>query len=242
MPLEHLSSPTLLSEDSVVRSLVFVDLCLSLCSLSFFFAIVLYCLSFIYSRVLITILVSANSEVVSPNPVDAEVYSIKHYMTVFEWLATGWCFSLGSSISSTNKTYSHDIAEILLKVTLKVINQINKHYLYMCTLQLSSHFPDTYGISKKCLKSPKGQPEAVNWMRTDNTITKPKMTKGQTTIYKTPHRKLKIEQQKVFHPTLNSIINRKYIRYMRMVIQYVYLTLLHWLFIPILVNNTPEVY
>ena len=163
-PLEHLSSPTLLSEDSVVRSLVFVDLCLSLCSCFFFlcYCIVLYCLSFIDSWLLITILVSANSEVVSPNRVDAEVYSIKHYMTVFEWLATGWCFSLGSSISSTNKTYSHDIAEILLKVTLKVINQINKHYLYMCTLQLSSHFPDTYGISKKCLKSPKGQPEAVN--------------------------------------------------------------------------------
>jgi len=32
------------------------------------------------------------------------------------------------------------------------------------------------------------------WKRTYNTMTKRKRTKGQTTIYKTLHRKLKIEQ------------------------------------------------
>jgi hypothetical protein len=35
---------------------------------------------------------------------------------------TGWWFSLGTTISSTNKTDRHDIAEILLKVALNAIN------------------------------------------------------------------------------------------------------------------------
>jgi hypothetical protein len=36
---------------------------------------------------------------------------------VCQWLATGWWFSPGTSLSSTNKpTYSHDITEILLKM------------------------------------------------------------------------------------------------------------------------------
>jgi hypothetical protein len=42
---------------------------------------------------------------------------------VCQWLATGWCFSLGPLVSSTNKTESHDIAEILLKVVLNTIKQ-----------------------------------------------------------------------------------------------------------------------
>ena len=43
---------------------------------------------------------------------------------------------------------------------------------------------------KKSLKIPKGWPESVNWRRTDNTKVKRKRTNGQTTIYKTLHRKL----------------------------------------------------
>jgi hypothetical protein len=35
---------------------------------------------------------------------------------------TGWWFSPGTPVSSTNKTDRHDIAEILLKVTLSTIN------------------------------------------------------------------------------------------------------------------------
>jgi len=35
---------------------------------------------------------------------------------VCQWLATGQWFSMGTSVSSTNKTDSHDITEILLKV------------------------------------------------------------------------------------------------------------------------------
>jgi hypothetical protein len=37
---------------------------------------------------------------------------------VCQWTAAGWWFSLGTPISSTNKTDYHDITEILLKVTL----------------------------------------------------------------------------------------------------------------------------
>jgi uncharacterized protein involved in type VI secretion and phage assembly len=41
-------------------------------------------------------------------------------------LATGRWFSPGPPVSSTNKTDRHDIAEILLKVALNTIKQINK--------------------------------------------------------------------------------------------------------------------
>jgi hypothetical protein len=41
---------------------------------------------------------------------------------VCQWLATGRWFSPGTPVSSTNKTDSHDISEILLKVTLHSIN------------------------------------------------------------------------------------------------------------------------
>ena len=39
---------------------------------------------------------------------------------VCQWLATGQWFSLGTPVSSTNKTDHHDIAEILLKVALSL--------------------------------------------------------------------------------------------------------------------------
>jgi hypothetical protein len=40
-------------------------------------------------------------------------------------LATGKWFSLATPASATTKTGRHDIAEILLKVVLNTINQIN---------------------------------------------------------------------------------------------------------------------
>jgi hypothetical protein len=51
---------------------------------------------------------------------------------VYQLLAHGQWFSLGTLVSSTNKTGRHDIAEILLKVALNTINQIksNKTYHY----------------------------------------------------------------------------------------------------------------
>ena len=48
---------------------------------------------------------------------------------VFQWLATSWWFSLGTSISSTNQTDCHDITEILLKVALRTINQTWNRFL-----------------------------------------------------------------------------------------------------------------
>ena len=44
---------------------------------------------------------------------------------VCQCLETGPWFSLGTSVSSTNKTDRHDIIEILLKVALNTINQTN---------------------------------------------------------------------------------------------------------------------
>jgi hypothetical protein len=46
----------------------------------------------------------------------------KLYDKVCQLLATGWWFSLGTLVSSTNKTDCHDITEILLKVALNTIN------------------------------------------------------------------------------------------------------------------------
>jgi hypothetical protein len=55
---------------------------------------------------------------------------------VCQWLATGKWFSPGLPVSSTNKTYHHDITEILLKVALNTIKQTNKQtniFMYKCT-------------------------------------------------------------------------------------------------------------
>jgi len=47
---------------------------------------------------------------------------------VCQWLATGQWFSLGSSVSSNNKTDHHDITDIVLKVALSThkTNQYSK--------------------------------------------------------------------------------------------------------------------
>ena len=44
---------------------------------------------------------------------------------VCQWLATSQWFSLGTLVSSTNKTDGYDITEILLKVALNTIKQSN---------------------------------------------------------------------------------------------------------------------
>jgi hypothetical protein len=62
-------------------------------------------------------------KVVSANPAHGEVYTIQHYVIkICQWLAAGQWFSLGPSVSSTNKTDHHDIAENLLKVALNTIS------------------------------------------------------------------------------------------------------------------------
>ena len=62
------------------------------------------------------------TKVVSSNPVHDEVYSIQHYVITF---VSGRWFSPGTLFSSSNKTDRQDITEILLKVALITINQIN---------------------------------------------------------------------------------------------------------------------
>jgi hypothetical protein len=49
-------------------------------------------------------------------------------------MTTGWWFSPGPLVSSTNKTDRHDINEILLKVALNTIKQINKQTGNLYTL------------------------------------------------------------------------------------------------------------
>jgi hypothetical protein len=46
---------------------------------------------------------------------------------------------------------------------------------------------------KKTLKIPKGQSESLYRRKTENTMARRKITKGQRTIYKTLHIQLKIE-------------------------------------------------
>ena len=48
-------------------------------------------------------------------------------IATFSLFASGRWFSLGTPVSSTNKTNRQDIAEILLKVASNTINQ-TKHY------------------------------------------------------------------------------------------------------------------
>ena len=51
---------------------------------------------------------------------------------VCQWLATGQWFFPGTPVSSTNKTDRHDMTEILLKVVLNTINQINYSQTFPC--------------------------------------------------------------------------------------------------------------
>ena len=64
---------------------------------------------------------------------------------------------------------------------------------YICTwIQHSFIEYGTMSIAgKKSLMIPKGESESINLKRTDNTMDKRKGTKGQTTIYKTLHIKLR---------------------------------------------------
>jgi hypothetical protein len=56
---------------------------------------------------------------------------------VYQLLAHGWWFSPGNPASSTTKTGSHDIADILLKVALKHQKSMKNLYLHisMCNLK-----------------------------------------------------------------------------------------------------------
>jgi hypothetical protein len=62
---------------------------------------------------------------------------------------TGQWFSPGTPVSFTNKTDSHDIAEIFLKVVLNAINQLHQNILtFMSVLTLK-----TFHYENKSLNS-----------------------------------------------------------------------------------------
>jgi hypothetical protein len=61
------------------------------------------------------------------------------------------------------------------------------HQLYLIPIAITSD---------NIFRIPNGQSEAVN-RRTDNTVVKRKRSEGHTTICKTLHRKLKIEQHEL---------------------------------------------
>ena len=67
-------------------------------------------------------------------------------------LATGQWFSLGTPVSSTNKTDRHNIAEILLKVVINTIKQTKRNpYLYSKKTVKSYGFAATRSHWYKCI-------------------------------------------------------------------------------------------
>jgi hypothetical protein len=58
---------------------------------------------------------------------------------VYQWLATGRWFSQGTLVSSANKTYCHDITEILLKVAWNTIQPTNLPLLACSRLSTPSN-------------------------------------------------------------------------------------------------------
>jgi hypothetical protein len=59
---------------------------------------------------------------------------------VCQWLVSGWWFSLGTPVSSNNKTDHHDITEILLKVALNTITLTQFQYI------IDLVYPHSFGI------------------------------------------------------------------------------------------------
>ena len=58
---------------------------------------------------------------------------------VCQWLATGLWFSLVPPVSPINKTDSHDIAVILLRVAFNIINQASKNRLDTYSFKLDGN-------------------------------------------------------------------------------------------------------
>ena len=55
---------------------------------------------------------------ISSNPTQASFTQYNNMWKLYQWLVAGRLFSPSSLVSSINKTYRHDIAEMLWKVTL----------------------------------------------------------------------------------------------------------------------------
>jgi hypothetical protein len=79
--------------------------------ITFVYMVVGFTITYVQSVPITTNVVSSNSS--HGNTIVCDKF--------WHWLATGQWFSLGTPVSSTNKTDCHDIAEILLKVALNTI-------------------------------------------------------------------------------------------------------------------------
>jgi len=79
------------------------------------------------------------------NPAHGEVYSIQHYVIKF---VSDWWVSLGTPVSSTNKTDHHDITETLFKVALNTITLLTLISQY-CSMPntISLSYSQEYFIS-----------------------------------------------------------------------------------------------
>ena len=76
---------------------------------------------------------------------------------VCQWLATGWWFSPGPPVSSTNKTDRHDITEILLKVAFNAIKQTTsngmKTFITIYDTTETNVFTIEYIIERQTMKN-----------------------------------------------------------------------------------------
>jgi hypothetical protein len=73
---------------------------------------------------------------------------------VCQWLATGRWFSPGTPDSSTNKTYLHDITELLLKVALNTITLTHKKIEIWLVLLEFSVYHGPIGITLSVILYP----------------------------------------------------------------------------------------
>ena len=88
------------------------------------------------------------------NPFHGDVYSIQHYVIKF---VTGQLLSLGTPVSSTNKT------EILLNVAINTLNQTFSYNLDSLYITIQPHGIQTYGLTQlKFCACPKHWPRCFS--------------------------------------------------------------------------------
>jgi hypothetical protein len=84
--------------------------------------------------------VPITSNVVSSNP--AQARCTRYNINVCQW------FSLGTAVSSTNKTDYHDMTEILLKVALN-INYDTPAYMLVYFISFCNELTPTYRVQSQ---------------------------------------------------------------------------------------------
>ena len=93
--------------------------------MNFIYILICYCFNLRGHRGRDRMVVPITTKVVNLNPAHGKVYSIQHYVikSVSDFMAGEW-FSLGTPVSSINKTDRNDTTERLLKVMLNTITLI----------------------------------------------------------------------------------------------------------------------